>query len=309
MCVIAAKYFDNVGWVGGKNRDRNYKPTIEIKQSYRKGTERMYIYDVKTKYTEGLNKQGIAILSSAVAVKKDEKEGFKNPDQVNNNRYDPGSPDGKKIRNALLNTTLDSVVKGCIDSQLPGNTLVFTKDKCFLIEGVFIDTAKTQYEHEVREIKKDQVVVRTNHGLWIESGYKEDLEDEHMNNSWKSSVQRREMVIKCIKDQTEPHTFLNCLSDLSDKNPQMNPVRIEQTHGKSIMRTTGQLLIIPSENTLYYRPIWCNTKFNFDKINHRKSETYFQILSSRSLFSEGQLNFKDFYLIENQFTNDQNSLY
>jgi hypothetical protein len=295
MCVIAAKYFDKVGWVAGKNRDRNYKPTIAIRQSYRKGIERMYMFDKKTKYTEGLNEHGIAILSSAVAVKKDEKEGFSNPDKVNNERYDLGSPDGKKIRTALLESTLKGVIRSLIESQIPGNTLVFTKDKCFLIEGVFTNTEKTEYIHEIREIKKDQTVVRTNHGLWIEAGYKEDPEDEHMNNAWKSSTTRLETVQASIKTQTDPYEFLNCMSSTEDKNPQMNPVRMEQTHGKSIMRTTGQLLIIPSEMTLYYRPIWCHTEFDFDKINHPKSQTYFQILSSRSLFSECLSTFKDFY--------------
>jgi len=29
MCVIAAKYFEDFGWVGVKNRDRNYSGDME----------------------------------------------------------------------------------------------------------------------------------------------------------------------------------------------------------------------------------------------------------------------------------------
>ena len=75
MCVIAIRFFKDIGWVGVKNRDRNYRPTVHIKQSFRNNVERLYIWDEKTKYTEGLNEFGVSILSAAVAVKDDEKEG------------------------------------------------------------------------------------------------------------------------------------------------------------------------------------------------------------------------------------------
>ena len=45
MCIVAVKYFPETGWVGVKNRDRNYQPVIKIKQSFRNDIERMYILD------------------------------------------------------------------------------------------------------------------------------------------------------------------------------------------------------------------------------------------------------------------------
>ena len=92
MCIVALKHFDDLGWVGVKNRDRNYKPSIMVKQSFSRGIERIYLYDEKTKYTEGMNENGVSILSACTQVKKDEKEGTK----VNPNSFE-GSPDGKKI--------------------------------------------------------------------------------------------------------------------------------------------------------------------------------------------------------------------
>lgn len=77
MCVIAVKYFEDIGWVGAKNRDRNYQPKVNIVQSNRTGVQRLYIDDALTRYTEGLNEYGVCILSAALSVKNDEKEAEK----------------------------------------------------------------------------------------------------------------------------------------------------------------------------------------------------------------------------------------
>jgi len=109
MCVLACKYFKDVGWVGVKNRDRNYRPTIRVVQSFRGGTERLYIMDSKTKWTEGLNRDGIAIISTATAVIKDEKESTISSSSSDNPQAF-ASPGGKTIRNALLLHDLDEIV-------------------------------------------------------------------------------------------------------------------------------------------------------------------------------------------------------
>ena len=142
MCVIAAKYFEKTGWVGVKNRDRNYKPTVHVRQSYRGGIERMYIWDEKTKYTEGLNEFGVSILSAAVATKKDEQEGFKNDEQDDVDR--PFfSPDGKKIRKAL-NVTDDLSLVDC---------LIIYPDQNSLIDKIEDYDCKVEIEHFVRFYK------------------------------------------------------------------------------------------------------------------------------------------------------------
>ena len=50
MCVIVAKYFDNVGWVGVKNRDRNYVPDLSFRKKKNKNTEVLYFWDDITQY-------------------------------------------------------------------------------------------------------------------------------------------------------------------------------------------------------------------------------------------------------------------
>lgn len=282
MCVVAIKYFKGTGWVGVKNRDRNYKPTIHIKQSFRDGIERLYIWDEKTRYAEGLNEFGVCIMSAAVAVKKDEQEGTNdNPDRV---FY---SPDGKRIRKALLEKNVDKALKKLIELQIPGNTLVFDNEKCYLLEAAFKDEELKEYEHYVQEVKKDETVVRTNHGIYLKySGYQDDEQaDEDERKARKSSEARLKQARKDLRKVTDPRMMLDAISSVADKNPQMNPLRLSNTHGKSIMVTTGQIMLTPSELTLHYRPIWSDIEFDFNKLDDPAKKTSFEVISSKKLLS------------------------
>jgi len=283
MCVVAVKHFKDVGWVGVKNRDRNYKPTVHIKQSFRGGIERLYIWDEKTKYTEGVNEFGIAIISAAVATKKDEKE-------VANAAGEESffSPDGKKIRTALLEKSLDKVIAKIIELEVPGNTFAFTKDKCFLIEGAYTDEEMTDYQWKKVEIKKDETCVRTNHGILLGfAGYQDGPDaDEDEKASRNSSEMRLEKTKQAIKKVKEGRDMLDCISDsTSDKNPQLNPLRTSKTHGSTILVTTGQLMLIPSELTLCYRPIWSEIEFNFNRLDGATRKTQFEVISKKKLVS------------------------
>jgi len=289
LCIVALKYFKEVGFCGVKSRDRNYKPNVIIKQSTRKGIERMLLWDEKTKWTEGLNEFGVAILSSAVAVKKDEKEG-----SVATDEQGPFmSPDGKKIRTALFQKTPKKALTSCIDLELSGNTLIFDSETCFLLEGAFVDK---KFNYKFKEIDKDQSVVRTNHGLMIASGYKSDSDDKHIRIASKSSVSRMLRVRKDIKKVQSHLNLLDAISDVSNEDTQLNPLRKSETHNKSILVTTGQIMICPKELTMYYRPVWCDVELeNFSDLNSEKSKTFFQIISNRKLIQTN--------LEENSFVN------
>jgi len=285
MCVVALKYFDKIGWVGVKNRDRNYKPTILIRQSHKDDIERLYIWDEKTKYTEGINEFGTSILSSATAVKNDEKEGDKeNKGDVDEVFY---SPDGKVVRTALLEKNIYDSVHVLVNKHIIGNTIVFNKNKAFLIEAAFKDkNDDTSYEYRIKEIDKDNTITRTNHGLFLKwMGYQYNKNDEHENNARISSETRLKKVREDIKNVKIYDKMLDCISDTSNINPQLNPLRIDNSRTK-VLKTTGQLMIIPNEMTLYYRPIFCKVSFDFNKLDNPKSKTYFQILSSRKILKK-----------------------
>jgi hypothetical protein len=285
MCIIALKNFKDIGWVGCKNRDRNYKPLIRFKQSFRRGMERLYYLDDKTYFTEGINEYGVSILNTSLAVKKDEKIGMKN-DMV-----PVIAPDGKRIRTALFEKTPEAALKYCIDSCLTGNTYIFTKDKAYLLEGVFTTEDRNQEDFVYKTLKLDpkEMYVRTNHGILLDNaGYQPDTGDEKMEASYQSSLTRQSKAAKALKKVKTPEEMWDCISDAESDpvNSQMNPLRQSKTHGKNILVTTGQVLINPSENTIHYRPIWCSIDVgNFAKINKKKTKCFFEIISARKLLT------------------------
>ena len=285
MCVVAAKHFPDVGWVLAKNRDRNYKPTIKMVQTKTGGVERLYLYDQQTGYSEGINEFGIAIVSAAVSVKTDEKEGKKKRDKANGT-----SPDGRRIRKALLEKTVDKALKSLIDSKIPGNTFITDGKVCYLLESGYQreDTERKEYRHEIIKCQKDKLYVRTNHGIQLPFlGY--SMKDPTQRKKRASSDSRLEIATKEAKKATNPEELLNALGSTPSKDPQMNPIRLKKNAPEDML-TTGQILVVPAHHTLTYRPTISEVELdNYNKINGVKSNTYFEIISNRQLTT-----FKDF---------------
>ena len=284
MCIVALKYFEKDGWVGVKNRDRNYYPKIFIKQSFRENIERMFIWDDKTKYTEGMNEHGVCILSAAMATKDDETE----IEKAEKKKKETGnfySPDGKIIRTALLEDNPLDTLNYCIENKLSGNTIIWNKEIAYVLEGAF---KKDEYYHESKKIDHKDTAVRTNHGIWLGwAGYTYKENDKSSLLPSKSSRERLKIVKEDIKKVEHATDMLDCISDYkTHKNPQLNPLRLDEK--KDAMRSTGQLMIIPSKMTLYYRPIWCEVEFDFNKLDSKETKTFFQILSSQPILYNNQ---------------------
>lgn len=294
MCVIAVKYFKSVGWVGAKNRDRNYQPKINIVQTNRTGVQRLYIDDELTRYTEGLNEYGLCILSAALSVKSDEKESDKiNPADARRGRSsDYMSPDGKTIRDALLLKSPKAAVQLIVERELAGATVVFNEKECYLIEGGFTvkkdDATKDnprKYIHKIKRMENTpgNAVVRTNHGILVpELGYQKDSEDEDKQDSRDSSEERLRIAKASVKDCTNPLDMMDSLAISPNKDKFMNPIRLGDAN-KGDMVTTGQLLLMPKERTMHYRPLYSQIEVKYNKINNPEAKTFFEIISSRKL--------------------------
>ena len=295
MCVVAVKYFDGVGFVGAKNRDRNYLPSIQIIQSNRTGVQRLYIDDLKSRYTEGLNEFGLCILSASLSVKSDEKEGDK-VDAYQRKRNDPGfmSPDGKTIRDALLLKKPMQAINLLIERELSGCTVVFNAEECYLLEGGYTvkkeDATKEnprEYRHKVLRVK-DQIV-RTNHGILIpELGYDSNSEDPYFKKSRKSSEMRLKYSSNSVSRNDKPLDMLDAISVSPDKDTFMNPVRTGDP-SKGDMVTTGQLMLVPKDRTLHYRPLFSEVQFKYSKLNGPEAKTFFEIISSKKLLGFKEL--------------------
>lgn len=296
MCVVAVKYFSNIGWVGVKNRDRNYDTKLKIVQSNRKNVQRLYIDDEYTRWTEGLNEYGLCILSATFSVKSDEKEGDEIANFTKKRKEGYMSPDGKKIRDALfLKDPLDAI-EYLQYQELAGATYVFNQKDCYLLEGGF--TEKKIFNRNRRYISKIQKIenysCRTNHGILLpQLGYKKDAADPKLLKSRKSSEKRLEAVKDSVSAANTYTKMMNALSVKPYDDPFLNPIRVGDIK-KGDMVTTGQIMLIPNTNTMHYRPIYSTITANYHKLNSTISKTYFEIVSDRRLLS-----FKDYNDIKN----------
>jgi hypothetical protein len=278
MCILAAKYFPQLkSFAACKNRDRNYTVNINFRKSMRDDIERLYIWDEKTRYTEGLNENGVCIVSASLLTKNDEREHTKGEDE-----RDYYSPDGKKIRDALLCPTPKEAVDYLLDVELSGNTLVFTSDIMYCIEAVK-DVENDKFISKVKQIGKDEIVCKTNHGVWLpNAGYQRGI-DEDQTASRISSESRLMIATKMTELAKSPMDLMNRLTYHELPEPQLNPCRLDERPSK--LRTTGQLMLIPAQKTLYYRPIMCDITFDYWRLNKPESRTFFELVGMREIIT------------------------
>lgn len=275
MCVIVAKYFSDKGWVGVKNRDRNYTPNITFSVYDRDGLERLMFQDAVTGYKEGFNSHGVSVLSASLLVQDDEKE------LDSKSRRENSSPDGRRIADALLQDNAVHAAKKCIQNKLTGNTIIFDKENLFLLEA---STRKGNYHYICRKIPHTDIVARTNHGIWLPwAGYQRSA-DESNTLSRISSEARRLQAELVVLSAEDPEEMVDGLCKIYVDNPQLNVMRTST--GRKKMRTTAQEMIIPSERTLYCRPISSHIEFDFWKLNKPKRNCWVEILSNRALWQD-----------------------
>ena len=269
MCIIAARHFPGIGWVGAKNRDRNYVPELTFDLLTDQQPSRLLMRDDMTGYMEGLNHKGIAVLSASLQVMDDEKEVKK--------RTSDDNPDGERIRAALKLNTVEAVVKQLVETGMTGNTIVFDQDSCFLIEGC---NRGDHYHNKIKEITQSETVARTNHGIMLPwAGYQTGV-NRNQDLSRKSSESRLRYAEQALKVAKNPDELINGLAQHPEKDTQMNPLRT--TTDRKKMRTTAQEMIIPSEQTFFLRPIQSKLDIDFWRINQNKDDIWVEILSNRA---------------------------
>lgn len=278
MCVILAKYFPGVGWAGAKNRDRNYVPTLDFIIDEHNGIERVMMHDQVTGYKEGLNTAGLSILNTSLDVGDDETE-------VERGTVD-SSPDGKYIAEALLERDPLEAVKILLKRKLGGCTIVFNKDDCYLIEASDQDGTKP-FKYLVKKINPKNTVARTNHGLWLDwAGYQRKDQDESENLSRISSEARLAQAQEIVKAARKPQDLVDGMCHIYSDNPQINILRTSTERKK--MRTTSQQLCVPSQHTLYCRPVSSNLQFDFWTLNKPEQNVWVEILSNRKLWQRSR---------------------
>ena len=246
MCVIASLYLENQS-ILVKNRDRKYIANIEIIHELRNGVEVLYIHDIDTDWSEGINEFGIGITNAALLVNEDERQGI-----LENTRANAVSYDGKKIRETLSLHNIDSTVKYLTDYKnknqehngLKGITYVCTKDKKYIIEGT------NKHEPAITLYPTNSLIVRTNHGIiYPSAGYNKGIKR-------KSSVSRLDISHRELSNANKINEVLDILSKQYTDNNFLNPYRRQSKHQ---IFTTGQILMNLNTLTFQYCPdnIYC----------------------------------------------------
>lgn len=289
MCIIVAKHFPGIGWAGAKNRDRRYVPTLDFEIRNHNGVEQALMHDQVTGYREGINSAGLSILNTSLDVLEDEPDVQSGKAKI--------SPDGELIREALTLTDPRRAVQHLIGNHLVGCTVVFDKNHCYLIEASDQDGTEP-YRYRFHEIPQDHVMVRTNHGLWLEwAGFQrgDDAKQTRDRISSESRLLQAQAVAQAAK---QPQDLVDGLCKVNVNHPQLNIMRTSTERNE--FRTTSQQLCVPQERTLYCRPVSSNLQFDFWKLNRPDTGVWVEILSNRELWQRapkpppfGQMKFKD----------------
>lgn len=163
-CIIVSKEVDNK-FILAKNRDRAYNPTIEIIHSIVDGVEVVYLHDVITDWSEGMNEFGIGIVNSALLVGHDESE-----HKIVKKGGTP-SKDGARIRRVLTQKTLKDALKVVLSKNgtndgIKGHTFLSTPKYMVSVEQT------SQHSPQVKLQNVKNPIVRTNHGhIFANAGY------------------------------------------------------------------------------------------------------------------------------------------
>ena len=142
---------------------------------------------------------------------------------------------GDKIRKALLLNNIESVVNYLTDYKnkkphhngLKGITLVANAETKYVIEGT------TKHSPLVVEVPKEELIVRTNHGIYYPgAGYNTGLKKQ-------SSVSRLEIAERELSKINRVDKVLNTLSNQYVEDNFLNPYRRESEYQ---IFPTGQIL-------------------------------------------------------------------
>ena len=298
MCVECVKFTKEYGWIGCKNRDRNYKPKIRILQSFKDNVESLIIYDELTTYSEGVNEFGVSILNTATAVDDDENAA-QDALRAKENQATLNNPDGLMLRRALKFKTPKDTAEYLAKTGLIGHTVVFNKDECWILEGGMSEKQfnsnreaikkdpkfvppKIDYTYTLRQVPKDEVLIRTNHGIdlpWL--GYQNDTGSEKQTLSRESSEARLAYATENCANVKTPEELIDALAKTDDENPQLNTLRLGDYNKKSMLKTSCQICLVPAKKEMIYVPYWCEVTnlHNINNINNVRTKTYLSIRS------------------------------
>jgi hypothetical protein len=235
MCIIVSKEIGDK-FILAKNRDRVYQPKLEIVHTLIDGVEVVYLHDLTTDWSEGMNEYGIGVVNSALLVGHDEAE-----HKIVKKGGKPGL-DGVKMRNIIKQKTLKEAIKSALTFKgksqlaLKGHTFISSPQHMVSIET----TSKHKPDVKLHNVKHP--VVRTNHGhVFTDAGYTHGIK-------YLSSKMRKisaEKTIERVEDWKEVASAMR--KQYFEKESQLNMKRNTAsmfTSSQTVMNLTDRIFQI-----------------------------------------------------------------
>lgn len=234
-CVIVSKEI-NDKFILAKNRDRAYRPKLEIVHELIDGVEVAYLHDMITDWSEGLNEFGIGAVNSALLVGHDEAE------KKLVKKKGKAGPDGDKMRHIISQKTLKDALKSCLTYtgasklSLKGHTFISSPKHMISVEST------SMHKPDVKLHNIEHPIVRTNHGhMFTDAGYTH-------GEKYLSSKMRKisaEKTVDKVEDWKEIAQAMR--KEFFPKESQMNMRRQAKsmfTSSQTIMNLTDRILEI-----------------------------------------------------------------
>jgi len=233
-CIIVSKEI-NDKFILAKNRDRAYKPKLEVVHTLIDGVEVAYLHDITTDWSEGMNQFGIGLVNSALMVGHDEAE-----KKIVKKQGKP-SKDGARIREVLSKSNIRDAVKVAVgkngnNSGVKGHTFISSPKYMISIE----QTSKHKPHLTLQNI--EHPIVRTNHGhVFSDAGYTDGM-------NYKSSTIRKISAEKSIDTVTDLHDIAPTMrKQFYKSDSQLNMRRDTNkmfTSSQTVMNLTDRILEI-----------------------------------------------------------------
>lgn len=161
MGLLCCKYFDNVGFVGIRIKERPEKPTVYIRNSEFGGIERIYLWDDVSRYSEGMNEFGVTIISNNFTNEKVAADYATKFLQKENVQSKPRQifeiTNNIQIRKALIADTVQKAINTLLEFESTGVSIVFDSVSCFLLKSLYL---KNVYYYTVIQVPKEEVCLQ-----------------------------------------------------------------------------------------------------------------------------------------------------
>lgn len=221
-CIIVSKEIGDK-YILAKNRDRAYNPQLEVIHTIIDNVEVVYLHDIITDWSEGMNEFGIGVVNTALMVGFDEEE-----KKIVKKKGKP-SKDGAKIRKALGSSNLKEAIRYAVQYEggIKGHTFISSPKTTVSIETT------SKHNPKINLVNREHPMVRTNHGhYYTDAGYTDGPD-------YKSSIVRKISAEK----QMDKADDWNLIAPLMRNNFYKDDSPLNMKRDTKKMSTSSQLVL------------------------------------------------------------------